>query len=162
VIFWINGWEKHRSPFGKVVDGYVVYNFRIWRFSNFIQKFWVWTGQTAIHRTENRADALERAPAPSRAPSPRPDVRALAITSRGARCHVTPSAPLCYLGSRTTGPPPAFPSSLLFPPRLASTRAGHRCRGRPEPCTPGVEAKRSRRPSCHCRGRRLTARHLPH
>jgi hypothetical protein len=93
VIFWINGWEKHRSPFGKVVDGYVVYNFRIWRFSSFIQNFWVWTGQTAIHQTENKADTLERPPAPSRAPSPCPDVRALAVTSRGARCHAV-SAPL--------------------------------------------------------------------
>jgi hypothetical protein len=96
--------------------------------------------------------AVHQAPAPTFVPWPSHPVGPV----------VTPSAPLCHLGSRTTGPPPAFPSSLLFPPRLASTRAGHRCRGRPELCTPGVEAKRRRWPSCHYHGRRLTSRHLSH
>jgi hypothetical protein len=59
--------------------------------------------QSALSRSSLRAE-------PPLAPCP--GVRALAVASRGARCHAV-SAP-CHLGSRTTKPPPAFPPLSSF------------------------------------------------
>jgi hypothetical protein len=59
--------------------------------------------QSALSRSSLRAE-------PPLAPCP--GVRALAVASRGARCHAV-SAP-CHLGSRTTKPPLAFPPLSSF------------------------------------------------
>jgi hypothetical protein len=46
--FWLNCRVKHRSPFGKVREGYVFYKFGLWTFQSVVQKFVVGGGQTTL------------------------------------------------------------------------------------------------------------------
>jgi hypothetical protein len=98
--------SKHLSPFTKLVEGYLVYNFAICIWVHFVQGFEENFGQNYVDRRPTPISALERdhardaarlAPAPSTPRPPGPGRRepARPPSTRGRADHALALAPCC-------------------------------------------------------------------
>jgi hypothetical protein len=120
-----NGWEKGLTPFVKVVEGWLIYNFPIYRLDHFSSKNWRKTSSNRAKRNSNGPTRATRAtsratpsrctdpPPGARTPRPASDrrsVRGVLVTvarygwrSLGSR--PAPRVPLSTAGRRTASPP---------------------------------------------------------
>jgi hypothetical protein len=162
-----NGWEKGHTPFVKVVEGWLIYNFPIYRLDHFSSKIWRKTGSNRAKWNSNGPTCATRATSrtmPSRRVDPpawcahaevrlRPPVRAL--------CHGH-CAPVRSTRSRGQGSVPRGPPSHAG--RRTASRHWPRCRplvAAPLPPYPAMSRPYRDRVKTWCPSHRPSASWLP-